>query len=123
MADGADWTLLGATSTSSVMSNPPARQACYTVGGEPVYVTLGGRLPTGLEFCTIGVRDTDRPATCQDVDTSSGVSSTRHNLDTGLVTRNDFRELIDMEPINALHLAAILIDFALLAMWRAENET
>jgi hypothetical protein len=83
---------------------PPARQACQNLSGEGVFVTLGGKLPTGVEFCTVGVRDAEQP-------------------DTGsLVTRDQFRELIDMSPHDALNAAIALVHFASLALWRAENQ-
>jgi hypothetical protein len=75
---------------------PPTDVAGFTIDGDRVYVMIGGATDCEHhgrhEFITIGVRDSDS--------------------DDEVINRDEYRELINIDPPNAIRLARFLLDYA-----------
>ena len=75
---------------------PSADVAGLTVEGDRLYVMIGGATTCEdhgrAEFITIGVRDSDS--------------------DAEVIGRDEYRELINVEPVDAIRLARFLLDYA-----------
>jgi hypothetical protein len=75
----------------------PCEMACLDLDGNRVYVLFGGTTtcPEGQreEFISIGVRDSDS--------------------DDEVVSRTEYRELINIDPFSAIRLSRCLLDYAL----------
>jgi hypothetical protein len=83
---------------SETHDHTPIDLACLTAEDDEVFVVVGGAMTCehhGVrhEFITIGVRDSDSP-------------------DDEVIHRDDFRELINIYPPEAIRLARFLLDYA-----------
>lgn len=74
----------------------PADLACLDLDGNGVYVLIGGVTTcehgSRREFITIAVRDSDS--------------------DDEIINRAEYREVINVEPVDAIRLARFLLDYA-----------
>jgi hypothetical protein len=74
----------------------PCDMACLDLDGNSVYVMIGGATtcPHGHreDFISIGVRDSDS--------------------DDEIISRYEYRELINVDPAEAVRLARFLLDYA-----------
>jgi hypothetical protein len=76
----------------------PCEVACFDIDRKRVYVMVGGTTKTcphgePVQFMSIGVRDSDS--------------------DDEVVSRDEYRELINVDPIEGIRLARCLLDYAL----------
>jgi hypothetical protein len=90
--------------TTDQQPTMPAEAACETVNGEPVFVMVGNWADpdNDHEFVTVGLLDNDG-----------------HD---GLFSRDDCRELIDLDFTQAISLARALLNFAFLVMDRDDDD-